>query len=45
MPVQLNLDDLYGDVLNVNIFDDQASFLASKSEAGSEVGQKSALET
>jgi len=38
-------DDLCGDVLNVNIYDDQASSLASKSKAGSGVGQKSTLET
>jgi len=44
MPAQLNLDDLCGDVLNANISDDQASSLASKSEAGSGVGHKSTLE-
>ena len=40
-------DDLCGYVLNVNISDDKASSLASKSKAGSGsgVGQKSTLET
>ena len=41
----LNLDDLRGDVMKVNLHDDENNSLASKNEAGSGVGQKSALET
>ena len=32
MPAQLKLDDLCGDVMNMNLPDDQGSSLASKSE-------------
>lgn len=44
MPVQLNLDDLCRDVMNMNLRDDEGSFLAFKNEVGNGVGQKSALE-
>ena len=44
MLVQHNLDDLYGDFMNLNQHDDERSSLASKSEASSRVGLKYALE-
>lgn len=42
---ELNLDDLCGDVMKVNLHDDEDNSLASKNEARSGVGQQSALET
>lgn len=39
-----NLDDLCGDVMSMNLTDEGGSSLASKSEAGSGVGQKSGLD-
>jgi len=45
MPVELNLDDLYGDVMKMNLHDDEDDSVASKSEAKSRVGQKSTLVT
>ena len=40
---ELNLDDLCGDVMKMNLNDDVDNSLASKNEAGSGVGQKSAF--
>lgn len=42
---ELNLDDLCGNVMKVNLHDDEDNSLAFKNEAGSGVRQKSALET
>ena len=40
---ELNLDDLCGDLMKVNLHDDEYNSLASKNEARSGVGQKSAF--
>ncbi|KAJ8436221.1 hypothetical protein Cgig2_006908 [Carnegiea gigantea] len=38
IPVQLNLDDLCGDVMKMNLHNDEDNSVASKSKAGSGVG-------
>ena len=43
MSIEHNLDDLCGDVMSMNLSDEGGNSLASKSEAGSGVEQKSAL--
>ena len=44
VPVRINLDDLCGDVMSMNLRDDEGTSLASKSEASSGVGQKLGLD-
>ena len=39
-----NLDDLCGDVMSMNLSDKRGTSLASKSDAGSGIGQKSGLD-
>ncbi|KAJ8428776.1 hypothetical protein Cgig2_014384 [Carnegiea gigantea] len=44
MPAELNVDDLCGDVMKMKLHDDEDNSVASKSEAGSGVGQNFTLE-
>ena len=45
MLVELNVDELFRDGIKMNLHDDEDDSIASKSEARSEVGPKSAVET